>query len=122
MIRISVNYSNGHSSDTRPKKNKTKNGILVYILLHIYANLWLQIPKFGGSKKSATFWYLKNYHFMAQQMANRSHIQQEARRLYAELLFFMFYILYIYIFLVIFLQKFNFYGFYIAVAPRLNSI
>ena len=46
----------------------------------------------------------------------------EAQRLYAELLFFMFYILYIYIFLVIFLQKFNFYGFYIAVAPRLNSI
>ena len=42
--------------------------------------------------------------------------------LYAELLFFMFYILYIYFFLVIFLKKFNFYGFYIAVAPRLNSI
>ena len=52
MIRILANYSNGHSSDTGPKKNKTKNGILVYILLHIYANLWLKIPKFGGSKKN----------------------------------------------------------------------
>ena len=56
------------------------------------------------------------------QLKLRSNVQQEAQRLYAELLFFMFYILYIYIFLVIFLQKFNFYGFYIAVAPRLNSI
>ena len=107
MIRISANYSNGHSLDTRPKKNKTKNIVLVYILLHIYANLWLQIPKFEGSKKLATFWHLKNYHFMVQQTANQSHIQQEAQRLYAELLFFMFYILYIFFFLVIFLQKFN---------------
>ena len=35
------------------------------------------------------------------------YVKQEAQRLYAELLFFMFYILYIYFFLVIFLQKFN---------------
>ena len=41
-----------HSSDTGHKKNKTKNGILVFILLHIYANLWLKIPKFGGVKKN----------------------------------------------------------------------
>ena len=52
MICISANYSNGHSSDNGPKKNKTKNGVLVYILLHIYANLWLKIPKFGGVKKN----------------------------------------------------------------------
>ena len=55
MIRISANYSNGHSSDTGPKKNKTKNGILVFILLHIYANLLLKIQKFGGSKKMSNF-------------------------------------------------------------------
>ena len=29
-----------------------KKGILDYILLHICANLWVKIPKFGGSKKS----------------------------------------------------------------------
>ena len=52
MIRISANYSNGHSLDTRPPKNKTKNGILVFILLHIYVNLWLKIPKFYGVKKN----------------------------------------------------------------------
>ena len=52
MIRISANYSNGHSSDTGPQKKTTKNGILVFILLHIYANLWLKIPKFGGVKKN----------------------------------------------------------------------
>ena len=33
----------------------TKNGILDYILLHIYANLWLKIPKFGGSEKIGNF-------------------------------------------------------------------
>ena len=38
-----------------PKKKTTKNSILVYILLHIYANLWLQILKFGGSKKIGNF-------------------------------------------------------------------
>ena len=38
-----------------PKTNKTKNGILFYILLHIYANLWLKILKFGGSKKIGNF-------------------------------------------------------------------
>ena len=39
----------------KPPKNKTKNGILVFILLHIYANLWLKILKFGGSKKIGNF-------------------------------------------------------------------
>ena len=52
MIRISVNYSNGHSSDTGPRKKTPKNSVLVFILLHIYANLWLKIPKFGGVKKN----------------------------------------------------------------------
>ena len=52
MIRISVNYSNGHCSNIRPQKNKTKNGVLVFILLHICANLWLKIVKFGGVKKN----------------------------------------------------------------------
>ena len=60
--------------------NHLKNGILVFILLHIYANLWLKIPKFGGSKKWATFWHLKNCHFMAQQMANWSRIQKSGSR------------------------------------------
>ena len=55
MIHISANYSNGHSSDTGTKNNKTKNGVLVFILLHIYANLWLKILKFGGSKKMSNF-------------------------------------------------------------------
>ena len=63
-----------------PKKNKTKNSVLVFILLHIYANLWIKIPKFGGSKKWATFWHLKNCHFTAQQMANWSRIQKSASR------------------------------------------
>ena len=64
-----------------PKKNKTKNGILVFILLHLYANLWLKIPKFGGGqKKSATFWHLKICHFTAQQTANWSRIQKSGSR------------------------------------------
>ena len=29
--------------------------VLVYILLHIYANLWLKILKFGGPKKNEQF-------------------------------------------------------------------
>ena len=33
-------------------KKTTKNVDLDYILLHIYANLWLKIPKFGESKKN----------------------------------------------------------------------
>ena len=55
MIFISANYSNGHSSDTGWKNKHTKNVNLVYILLHISANLWLEIPKFGGSKKMSNF-------------------------------------------------------------------
>ena len=49
------------------------------MLLHIYANLWLKIPKFGGAKK---IWHfdiskiLKNWHFLAQQMANQWLIQK----------------------------------------------
>ena len=45
-----TNFSNGHSSDTGPVKKK-KYGIRDYIWLHICANLWVKIPKFGGSKK-----------------------------------------------------------------------
>ena len=37
------------------KLKPPKNGVLVFILLHIYANLWLKIPKFGGSKKIGNF-------------------------------------------------------------------
>ena len=37
------------------KKNKTKNGVLVYILLHIYANLWLKIQNLGGQKNQQLF-------------------------------------------------------------------
>ena len=35
-----------------PNNNKTKNSVLVFILLHLYAKLWLKIPKFGGVKKN----------------------------------------------------------------------
>ena len=49
MICISANYLNNHSLDTGPKK---KNVYLDYILLHIYANLWLKILKFGRVKKN----------------------------------------------------------------------
>ena len=30
------------------------------MLLHICANLWVKIPKFGGQKNLTTFWQLKN--------------------------------------------------------------
>ena len=48
-------YLNGHSLDTGPQKNTPKNGVSVFILLHIYANLWLKIPKFGRSKIMSNF-------------------------------------------------------------------
>ena len=46
------------------------------MLLDIYANLWLKIPKFGGQKKFDISEILKNRHFSAQQMANQWLIQK----------------------------------------------
>ena len=49
------------------------------MLLHIYANLWLKITKFGGVKKIWQLFniskILKYQHFLAQQMANQWLIQ-----------------------------------------------
>ena len=46
-----ANFSNGHSSNTRPVKNFKKNITWDYMWLHICANLWVKIPTFGGVKK-----------------------------------------------------------------------
>ena len=49
------------------------------MLLHICANLWLKIPKFGGVKKIRLFdisKILKNQHFSAQETANQWLIQK----------------------------------------------
>ena len=45
-----TNFLNGHRLETGPVKKKIC-GIRDYIWLHISANLWVKIPKFGGSKK-----------------------------------------------------------------------
>ena len=45
-----ANFSNGHSLETGHVKKK-KKGTPDYMWLHICANLWVKIPKFGGSKK-----------------------------------------------------------------------
>ena len=55
-----ANYSNGHSSEMGPYPPPQKIAPQLYMLLHIYANLWLKIPKFGGQKNLTTFWHLKN--------------------------------------------------------------
>ena len=45
---------NSHSSDTGPIKKK--KGIQDCIWLHICANLWVKIPKFGESKNWTKIW------------------------------------------------------------------
>ena len=64
-----------------PEKNPPKKR---HFSFHIVTHLCqFMAPKFrnlGGQKKSATFWHVKNCHFMAQQMANRSRIQKSVSR------------------------------------------
>ena len=50
----------------------------MYILLHIYANLWLKI--WAVKKIWELFLHLKNWHLMAQQMANQWHILKSKPR------------------------------------------
>ena len=49
-IYFSPKYSNSHSSDTRHTKKSSVNSHI-----NTCANLWLKIPKFGGSKKKVNF-------------------------------------------------------------------
>ena len=69
--RKMANYSNSHSSDTRPIKKKY--GIRDYIWLHICANLWVKIPKFrGGSKNWTKIW--KNGTFRLEALPDASKV------------------------------------------------
>ena len=68
-----ANYSNSHSSKTKPPKKKKNSSISLHVVTHL-CQFMAQNSKIWGVKKIRLFdisKILKNQHFSAQQTANQ---------------------------------------------------